>query len=1028
MAEPFLEPAEAVARDPAACRLWPEGPARDALVRALEGAADPERARAAAVQVAEARALRRPLRPLWQDPAWLEVVCRLAGASRAFAGHLRRHPRLPERLAASPFLDRPRPRHHLQAALVRRLRGLDPTAPDAPARLARVLRRVRRLEMMRIALRDLTGRGRPEEILGELSDLAGAAFDAALGVLYPRVVDELGAPPAGPATDPGATAPGFCVLAMGKLGGGELNFSSDVDVLYVYDVDGETERGRAAFELYARLAESVTRALAEITEDGFVFRVDLNLRPEGQSGPLVNSLYALESYYETFGRTWERQALIKAAPVAGDLAVGRAALETVRPFVWRRSLDLGAVQKVVALKDELDRRIRARGDTDRDLKLGRGGIRAVELVVQSLQLLHGGKNPRLRDRTTLGALERLLFAGLLDEEEARVLSDAYVFLRRTENRIQMVDDRQTHHLPPEGAGRAALARAMGFAEATAEADFSAVLEGHRRRVEAVLERRFGAAEPEPDIPAAVPAALDAEDGDEARMGRLAELGFADPQAALAQLRRLGRRPWSPFGRSAPALARRLAPVLLAEVARSPDPDQALAHLASFLEAVPYASAPGYHALLLERPQARRLLSSLFSTSDVLSRYLVRHPELLDPLLMRAHAVAAKSRAAFFAEVQERLARHPEDDVEVRLAELRRYRQEEFLRIGLADVSGELAVLAVCDQLSDLAEALLDACVVLASRWAFGRWGWPRDAAGGEIPFAVLGLGKLGGHEMGYGSDLDLLFVYGGPGPSTGGRSGSLGAQEFFSRLAQRLISYLSLPLAEGVLYEIDTRLRPSGRQGMLVTGAAAFRDYHAVRASPWERQALTRARTVAGPAAFRAEVDRLAQEAAYAPMSGVDLRAEIRAMRERQLAEIAQEGPGRFHPKAGRGGLVDIEFLVQYLQLRHGPGDPALRVTGTARALEALAEAGRLAAEDAASLLEAYRFLRRLENRLRIVLGRPIEHLGGPGRDLDVLGRRMGYHRMITDQAGPGAALLEDYRRITEHVRGIYAAVLEDTA
>jgi [glutamine synthetase] adenylyltransferase / [glutamine synthetase]-adenylyl-L-tyrosine phosphorylase len=1027
---PFFDPGSADRRLARAAALWPDGAAQEALLRTLNAASDPDRALAAALEVAEALARRRPTgRATWQEPRWLEVVTTLAGASRAFHAALRRRPRLADRLRAERFLDRAKPRHHLDADLQRALHPLDPAAEDALPRLQRALRRIRLREMARIAFRDVSGRADVKTVAAEIADLAAACLDAAAAFLHAGLVARHGMPPLGEAGRADASAPGFAVLGMGKLGGRELNFSSDIDVIYVYAADGETEGGPggtlAAFAFHARLAERLAKALGEVTEDGFVFRVDADLRPEGRSGPLVNSVRAFELYYETFGRTWERQALLKAVPVAGDEATGQAALDAVAPFVYRRSLDLEAVRSVAALKDEAARRAESK-TSEYDVKLGRGGIRAVEFVVQSLQLLYAGKDPRLREAGTLPALDHLLFAGLLDEEDVRALADGYLFLRRLEHRIQIVDDRQTHRLPPAGRERVALARAMGYCDSGAEARFLEALESHRQAVERVFASRFGGPVEAPEVPEAFRIAADPEAEDEAREAALDEAGFGDPPAALAQLRRMGRRAASPFGRSRTEIGASLAPLLLIDASRSPDPDQALAHLAAFLTALPRAAAPGYHGLLHDGPHIRRLLLSLFGTSDFLSRDFVGQPELLDLLVMRGHAPAARDADAFRREVAERLARQPEGDPEARLVALRRYRREEVLRIGLGDVGGHLDVGEVVRRLSDLAEVLLEATLDLATEWAVGRWGRPRDPDGRSVALCVVALGKLGGRELGYGSDLDLLFLYGGAGETEGGSREAIEAQEFFARLAQRLVSYLTLPLPDP-LYPTDTRLRPSGRQGALVSSLSAFRRYQERQAAVWERQALTRARPVAGDAAFREDVAALIGNVLYGEgaLPTGRIREEVVAMRDRLEKERAGEGGRRFNPKTGRGGLVDIEFLVQFLQLVHGPTTPAIRTGGTADALGALSAAGHLDAHEAEAVLEGWWFLRRLEHRLRIVHDRPIEHLPQGGRSLEILARRMGYHRdAAAGTPGPGDALLADYRRITEAVRRVYDRIL----
>jgi glutamate-ammonia-ligase adenylyltransferase len=532
---------------------------------------------------------------------------------------------------------------------------------------------------------------------------------------------------------PGTSA-GFCVLGMGKLGGGELNFSSDVDLVLVH-ADGEDG------ERWARLAERLVKVLGEPTEEGLAFRVDLGLRPQGRGGPLVVSEEALERYYEAFGRTWERAALLKARPVAGDLALGARVLAALEPFVWRRRVDEEALEEIRSLKRRVQERALARGD---DVKLGPGGIREVEFFVQALQLLHGGRRPSLRQRSTLGALRHALLAGLLGLPDHDALAAAYVFLRRVEDRLQMAEDLRTHRLPEDEAGQERLARGLGFPGA---GPWRAELEAHRGRVAAIFADllhvsgvRPAPPDPAPRVAPAIPTRR--------RRGRaeaLAQRGFADPGAALSALGRLERRPGSPFGRRGAAPP--LAVSLLGGCAASPDPDRALLHLGELF--APLRAPAALYELLERSPPTVRLLTTLFGTSDFLSKEFIRHPELLDSLVRSDAAAIRRSRAELAGLLAGRLA--PGEPAERRLGALRRFKSEEVLRVGLNDVAGNLEVEAVLEELTALADVLVGASLDLAWEPLLGRWGRPRAS------FAVVGLGSLGGSE-GYPLRLDLLFA------------------------------------------------------------------------------------------------------------------------------------------------------------------------------------------------------------------------------------------------------------------------------
>ncbi|MGB8933198.1 MAG: bifunctional [glutamate--ammonia ligase]-adenylyl-L-tyrosine phosphorylase/[glutamate--ammonia-ligase] adenylyltransferase, partial [Anaeromyxobacteraceae bacterium] len=937
----------------------------------------------------------------------LEALTLLCGGSRMAAQLLAREPVLLRRTARSPFLLFARTERSLRRLLLRAMRGL---AEDDVAGFLRLLRRIRAREVLRIILRDLR-RARMKDVTGELSSLATACVDAAIRFHDRRLRTRHGSPEGLEGREAGA---GFCALAMGKLGAQELNFSSDIDLIYVYSHDGQTNGDRPLdhFTYYTKLSEAVTEAIAKATEDGIVFRVDLNLRPDGRSGPIVNSIRGAELYYQSYGRSWERNAMLKARSGSGDIAVGDELLKLLEPFIWRRSLDLDVVGEIKAMKDRIDARAGAEGRSD--LKLGRGGIREAEFFVSALQLLHGGRpgQQALRERAVLPALERLLFAGIVPANDRDALADAYLFLRRAEHRVQMVDGAQTHRLPPPEE-RISLARAMGFASV---AEFEGVLAGHRERVAALFSDLLGRGEDRPPIDPELALILDPQVERERRAEIATRRGFADPDRAIASIDAMGRRrtPFSPTGDPAAAVA------LLAEALSSPDPDQSLAHLADFASAL-QAPEP-YFKLLGERRRVARLLLSLFGTSDFLSKRFLRHPEMIDALLREDQIALVKEKERLAEELDERLASFDpamqiDEAMERKLGEVRRFRNEEMLRIAIHDIAGSIRLGSVSAQLTAVAEVCIERCLSLAEE---------ESRAKGYAPpgrLCVVGMGKLGGRELGYHSDLDLVFLYSG---------GAEQGHERYSRLAQRFMAFLQMPLREGRLYQIDTRLRPSGNQGALVVGTEGFARYHMgdaaagstpqVRSQLWERQALLRARCVAGdPRPFEEIRERVLIPVVFGkPEDPAALAAEIRRMRERMESELGKEATRGMNPKTGRGALVDVEFAAQYLQLAHGHDHPSIRTPSTPEALDRLLGAGLLRELDHKALSDGYDFLRRVALRLRIVHDFAVDHLPEDGRPLEQLARRLGYYG-----ANPGHRFREDYQRITGAVREAFDEVVQ---
>jgi glutamate-ammonia-ligase adenylyltransferase len=885
-------------------------------------------------------------------------------------------------------------------------------------------------EYLRIGLADLTGRYKVETTMAQLSELAAGLFGAAYHWARRSLQEQYGeftpAPPQGSAPfdeagdrlstqGAGGTENSFVVLALGKLGGSELNFSSDVDVMYVYAADSEETAGGPrgtlqAREFFTRLAELVTRALQEVTPSGFAFRVDLRLRPEGVNGPIVNGLNDALVYYEAYGQTWERSALIQARPIAGELDLGERFLREVRPFIYRRYLDYTTVADMKDMKARVESQMGGKVGRG-NVKLGRGGIREIEFLVQVLQLVHGGRDERVRGRGSLPTLERLTQAGYLPADEGESLMQAYRFLRNVEHKIQVVHQRQTHTVPADRRQHETLARRLGYRGGDAAAQLWADLDRHMDRVRRAFEKLFyePAAETRRSADAEVIDLLHALDSREASVKRLQALGFAQPEASYDDLRLLRDGPVS-----APARAGRkkvlydIAPSLLRTILQSADPDLALRNVATFISSV--GARTSFLALLRENPGTLRMLVDLFGGSQFLANAFIRRPELLDTLvradLVRVHRTAED----LDAELRALLPR--DGDFEESLEVLRRFRNQEFLRIGINDLQSVLLPGEVSTERTTLAEVCLRRACAVAARDTCARYGCT------ELPgqMVVLALGKLGGGELNYNSDLDLIFVYDEQQPLVAAQP-SVSVHEFFSKLAQRLITVLQVTTREGIVYRIDTRLRPSGRSGPLVSSLESFRRYHQTSAQLWERQALIKARAVAGTPALQERVSAIVADFVYrAPLTADDVR-EIRRLRWRMERELAKESRERVNIKTGRGGLVDVEFLAQMLQLHCGPREPRVRIGNTQGALEALAQVGVLPADDYALLVDGYRFLRRVENSLRLAYDRPVEDLDRTHMELRPLAKRMGYHDSADDI---GDHLWHDYSVRREAIRACF--------
>jgi glutamate-ammonia-ligase adenylyltransferase len=839
----------------------------------------------------------------------------------------------PDRLdALCRSLDRP---WHADAALLDDLR----TSAD-PASLAAALRRLREEAMARTALRDLTGRASLTEVCAAMTALAETAIEHALDAHARWMAEAHGVP----RSDDGQPVV-LHVVAMGKLGGGELNVSSDIDVVFAFTREGHSDGDRplANQEYFDRLSRRLVSALDERTAEGFVFRVDTRLRPYGSAGPPTSSFAALEEYLITQGRTWERYAWLKARVLGGDR--GDELMRVVTPFVFRKYLDYDAYE---GLRD-VHRQIRAQASQRElagNLKLGPGGIREVEFIVQALQLVRGGRDAGLRLRATLPAIDALKSRGLLSASAAAELAAAYTFLREVEHRLQYRDDAQTQDLPVADDERARLALACGHAT---PADFDAALGAHRDAVTAHFDALFGTSDTAESDRLAM--AWTRTEPDDASASALRDAGYTDPATVietLARARGSGRY------LRLPARSRErfdaLVPQLMRVAAATTEPQQTLERLLSLLEAIGGRSA--YLALLIEHPPVLPRIAQLMSASAWAADYLTRHPILLDELLDSRVLLAEPSWPVWRNELAAMLAAHAGDD-ERQIDDLRHFQHAQTFRLLAQDLSGQLTVERLADHLSALADIVLEA--TLGCCWALTRG----DAM--DPPrFAIVGYGKLGGKELGYASDLDLVFLYN----SEVDASGETAAR--YARLAQRINAWLTSATAAGRLYETDLRLRPDGASGLLVSSLDAFRHYQREQAWPWEHQALTRARFVAGHpdvgAAFEAEREQVLRLA----RSPTALAADVVRMR-RKMADGHPNRSDRFDLKHDRGGMVDVEFCVQYLVLAHAHDKPSLvRNIGNIALLHEAATLGLLDQAIAAGAAMAYRDYRRLQHRLRL--------------------------------------------------------------
>jgi glutamate-ammonia-ligase adenylyltransferase len=847
-----------------------------------------------------------------------------------------------------------------------------PEVPGAPGGASEAewmaqLRRWRRREFVRIAWRDLASWAPLGETLADLSACADAAIIAACKFATLALSARHGVP----RSSEGQVQP-LIVVGMGKLGGGELNFSSDIDLIFLFPEHGETDgpRPMANEEFFTRVGQMLVRLLDAPTPQGIVFRVDLRLRPFGASGPLVASFASFEDYLSRHGRDWERYAYVKARPITAHEHYAQIYAAAVRPFVYRRYLDYGVFESLREMKNLIEREVERRELAD-DIKLGPGGIREIEFIVQAFQLIRGGRDRRLQTPSLGVALPQLDGAKLLPCAAVTDLTAAYEYLRRLENRLQMTADEQTHSLPKNAEARERIAASMGAPD---WATLAGELNAHRSRVSAHFKAVIFSAQSTAD-PGQARADLTQfwQTGGEpaALAASLSQAGFADAAEGARLLlafrdSALVRRLDEPGTKRLQALL----PALIADIAAGAAPLAALRRILKILEAIGQRSV--YFALLRENSAARIRLVELCGRGDFLADQIAAYPLLLDELIDERLLSELPERANLASDLELIVqAMREEDDPERQVEALRHFQRAAIFRIAVADLSGRLPVMKVSDRLTDVAELIVERAMQLGWQQMSAQFGTPMCGAGAErrpVRICAVGYGKLGGMELGYSSDLDLVFLHDSHGEQQEtAASTPIDNQLFFVRVAQRIMHLLTMHSGAGRLYAVDVRLRPSGKGGLLVTNIRAFAEYQEHDAWTWEHQALLHARAVAGAAEVRAEFERVRVEVLQRHVRRPTLRAEVRGMRERMRRELSKTPPSQFDLKQGPGGIADIEFLAQYWALNWAREHaPVVMFSDTIRQLESVASADLVPQARVDVLTSAYRAYRSRAHHLAL--------------------------------------------------------------
>lgn len=840
-------------------------------------------------------------------------------------------------------------------------------ACDSEPVLTKRVRQFRRFHMCIIAWRELLQRAELSESLVHTSHLADCLIEGALDWLYKLQCKEQGTP-----VNSQSVEQRLLVLAMGKLGGKELNFSSDIDLIFTYPESGDTVgavRSVTNQKFFQRLGQRLIAALHQVTADGFAYRVDMRLRPFGDSGPLVMSFNAFEEYYQNQGRDWERYAMVKARALGGTADTRRELEQMLRPFIYRRYVDFSAIEALRNMKAMIKAEVRRKGLKD-NIKLGSGGIREVEFVAQTFQLIRGGREPELQIKSLLATLVVLEKLGEIDAASYRVLTDSYCFLRRVENILQQINDAQTQMLPQTEVDRTRLITALNYPTWD---DFYHHVNQVMKSIHAEFSQVIG--EDEDDNTDGSQPALDLWhldlSNDEA-VELLADYGL-DQQAAQTFARDLShfkadcvRKSVGPRGRQT---IEKLLPKLLFLILKESDAVALLPRIIALLLKILNRTA--YLELLAENDQALTQLLRLCGASPMIATQLASHPILLDELLVPSHLYHPTPLHEYRSELRQFMLRIPEEDMEQQLEALRQYKQTQLLRIAAADIAGELAIMKVSDHLTWLAEAVIHSVVNLAWQQLAEKHGLPHNVLDtGEQGFAVIGYGKLGGIELGYGSDLDLVFIHNCETPGMTNGDKPIDSRQFYLRLAQRILHIFSTRTSTGILYEVDMRLRPSGNSGVLACAVSSFLDYQCKEAWTWEHQSLVRTRLVYGDKFIQSRFNEVKRAVIAQPRDSVELKQQVVEMRLKMRDHLLKVKPGEFDIKQSPGGITDIEFMMQYLVLNHAASIPKIQTwSDNVRIIGRCVAEGLLSEELGQSLTESYCTMRDEIHRLNL-LGR----------------------------------------------------------
>lgn len=833
-------------------------------------------------------------------------------------------------------------------------------SPTSEAELMTLLRNFRRREMVRIAWRDLAGWEDLKQTLAELSWLADACIQYALDFLYKQACEKRGTP-----ITADGTPINIVVLGMGKLGAFELNYSSDIDLIFAYLHDGElNDRKQTTYgEFFTQICRSLVKVLDALTVDGFVFRTDIRLRPFGDSGPVIMTFDGMENYYQTQAREWERYAMIKARQVAGDFKHGAQFMAMLKPFVYRKYLDYGAFEELRSLKAQINQELRRKDRLD-NVKLGRGGIREIEFIGQAFQLIRGGREPRLQQRGILDILCTLGEMELLTAEDAKQLTESYYFLRRVENHIQQYQDKQTHDLPKTPEVQQILAYSLDFADWDS---FIKRLNLVRDQVHGVFDAVFSLSEQEQKSANSHSVWLAKADEHEL-IARLEEHGFYHPAIALKQLTDFkSSHAIKRLTSKGAAVLERLMPQLIDAMFRVKNPDETFKRILDLFEAV--AGRNVYLALLAENPEALAQLVKLSSASLWVCEYLSRYPVLFDELMDTRSLYEPLKKQALAAQLQQQLAKIDTADEEQVMIILRQFKQHNVLRVAAADIMGMIPLMVVSDYLTYIAETIVEYVLDYAWNILTAKHGYPSHLMTGSHnnaqDFAVIGFGKFGGIELGYGSDLDMVFLYNAAdGNTLTSGEKPITVAQFYGRLGLKVRHILDTKMLSGVLYEVDLRLRPSGNSGLLVTHIQSYENYLRNDAWTWEHQALVRGRFIAGDKALQQEYEAIRHRILALPREHEKLKTEVREMRQKMREALATKEVGLFDLKQSKGGIADIEFIVQFGILDQSAVYPDLTTyTDNIRQIESLAAHGFFTAEQAKTLKAAYCHYRDVGHR-----------------------------------------------------------------